>query len=89
MATENNFPTIKDYRDLLSDVIDKGFGDLPVQILVVPDSTLQALARHRGERDSDKPAIMMQWLIDPARLPVSFISAGRLKDCGMPTTTTN
>ena len=57
--TENTFPTIRDLRDRLGDLVEQGLGELPVQILIVPDSTLQAIARNAGQKDDAKPALMI------------------------------
>jgi hypothetical protein len=43
--SERTFPTLADFRDSLTELIDKGLCDLPAQTLVVPDSTLQGVAR--------------------------------------------
>lgn len=56
---ENEFPTIDDARDVLQQLVDKGFGGLPVQMLVVPPSTLVALARDAGGV-GERPAIMLE-----------------------------
>jgi hypothetical protein len=50
---ESDFPTIKHLRDRLTDVIENGLGDLPVQILVVPNSTIEAVARATAGPDYD------------------------------------
>jgi hypothetical protein len=57
--TENTFPTIRDIRDRMNDLVEQGLGELPVQILIVPDSTLQAIARNAGQKDDAKPALMI------------------------------
>lgn len=62
--TENEFPTICDLRDRLTELVEKGLGELPVQILVVPDSTLQAIARNSGQKDDAKPALMIDLVDD-------------------------
>ena len=80
---ENQFPTIRDVRDRLSELVDKGFGDHPCQVLVVPDSTLQAIARTAGQTPDDKPALMIDLCGDSDRLPVALISAQRLSNRGM------
>jgi len=80
MATENNFPTISDLRDLADTMIDRGFGELPIQIVVVPDSTLQSIAGHQAD---GKPAIMLDFTNKGGRMALSFISADRLQDRGM------
>lgn len=58
--TENEFPTIADLHARLAELIAIGFGELPVQILIVPDSTLQTIARNAGQADDAKPAIMIE-----------------------------
>lgn len=74
--TENEFPTISDLHDRLAELIAKGLGALPVQVLIVPDSTLQAIARNAGQKDDDKPALMID-LIDDAGNSVSIASTDR------------
>lgn len=90
MASENHFPNIRDLRDRLTLLVQQGFGNLPVQIVIAPDSTMQALARAEGDSgdSGDKPALMIEF-VDPecARLPVCFISTDRMSAKGMPTLT--
>lgn len=79
---ENEFPTIRDLRDALNRLVDGGLGDLPVQVLIAPDSTMQAIARVAGGAayDSNKPAIMIE-LDGPdgsSRLPPSIVSTERM-----------
>lgn len=81
---ENTFPTIQDYRDLLNDLVEKGFGDHPAQLLVVPDSTLQALVRHEHPGDQT-PATMIEWQVSEARQAAGLISADRLAGRGIST----
>lgn len=76
MASEQNFPTIRDLRDRLSNLIDRGFGALPVQIVVAPDSSIQALADAEGPHG--KPAIMIEFPIEGRLFGISFISTDRL-----------
>ena len=78
MASEDKFPTVRDVRDQLSALIERGFGDLPCLILVVPDSTLQAIARASGNQPSCG-ALMIEFDAKNGRLPVSLISADRLQ----------
>lgn len=83
---ENRFPTIRDVRDRLAELVDKGLGDLPVQIVVMPDSTMQAIAKLMGGH-SDKPALMIDLSEgDGPRLPVTLISTDRFTRSGMETT---
>lgn len=84
MATENEFPTIADLRDCLSELIEQGFGDQPVQVLVVPDSTLQAIAASIPGGDA-KPALMIDLTTDTGRLPVGLISMRAIGQGGMET----
>src|SRR6476619_4114643 len=77
---ECNFPTIADLRDGLTRLVNGGLGDLPVQVLVVPASTMQAIALSAGHV-SEHPALMIE--LDPAegsgRLPAQVLSADHLK----------
>lgn len=80
---ENEFPTIRDLRDRLSILIDEGLGELPVQIVVAPDSTMQALAR-ANEANSNRPALMIEYPREGKVLGVPFISTERLTGGGLP-----
>lgn len=71
---ESEFATIADLHAALSDLVGRGFGELPVQVLVVPGSTLQTLARAEGAVDDDKPALMIEFGGDSGRFPVSILS---------------
>jgi hypothetical protein len=81
---ENEFPTIADLRDGLTRLVDNGLGDLPVQVLVVPDSTMQAIARQAGS-DGVKPALMIELNYDEGtgRIPVTVVSTDRMQGRGM------
>lgn len=59
MANEDKFPTIREYRDWLTSLVDQGLGDLPTQVLVAPGSTVQAVARILGDV-GEKPALMVE-----------------------------
>lgn len=62
MATENKFPTIRDLRDRLSELVNLGLGDLPTQLTVVPPSTIIAVAHIFSEnKPSDKPPLMLEF----------------------------
>jgi hypothetical protein len=78
-------PTIADLHRQLAELVAGGFGDLPVQVVVVPDSTIQALARHAGATDDAKPAIMLEYS-GGARPAVLIISADRLGQAPSPRT---
>lgn len=88
---ENKFPTIQDLRDGLTRLVDAGIGGLAVQVLIVPDSTIQAIARVSApEHDhAGKPALMVE--LDGTtedRLPVTILTTDRWsRDGGMQTTT--
>jgi hypothetical protein len=85
---ESDFPTIKHLRDRLTDLIENGLGDLPVQILVVPNSTIEAVARATAGPDYDpkKPALMIELeIVQGSRLPVSMISTEQMRGRGMAT----
>ena len=81
---ENEFPTIQQLHDRLSDLIDKGFGELPVQIVVVPDSTLHALANGLGYSTDERPALMIDLGSNDHHMPVGLISMGYLERGRMP-----
>lgn len=85
---ESDFPTIIDLRVALSALIDLGLGSLAVQILVAPDSTLQAISRTLAPDYVGKPALMIDLTqgID-GRLPVAIISTDRFNGPGMHTET--
>lgn len=71
---QNEFPTILDLWNKLADLIDRGLGDHPVQVLVVPDATLQTIARTFGGRRK-KPALMIEFPGPSAeRMPVCVMS---------------
>jgi hypothetical protein len=76
MVDERKFPTIADLRDRLSELIDSELGHLPVQVLIVPESTMRAIARSKGHEDM-RPPLMIELTPegDFSRLPVSLISA--------------
>jgi hypothetical protein len=73
---ESDFPTIMDLRDCLSKLVDQGLGELPIQIVVMPDTTIQALAK--AQLWDGKPATMLQYSRDGKELGVMFISTDRL-----------
>ena len=78
--SENKFATIQDMHEALTNLIERGLGDLAVQILVAPDSTLQALAFAIEPGYGGKPALMIDVLPGKdGRLPACIISADRLK----------
>lgn len=77
---ESTWPTIRDASVILAELVAKGLGDLPVQVLLVPDSTMQALARAAGAKDDAKPALMIDYTPDdnPTRPAFGIITADRL-----------
>ncbi len=79
MAHENEFPTIRDLRDKLSELVDQGLGDQPAQIVIVPDSTIQAIASVVAPPGyvHDKPALMVEFEGVDGRLPVLIYSTDR------------
>ena len=79
MATENMFPTLRDVRDKLSELVEQGLGDHPAQIVIVPDSTMQAIARVTAPPgyNHDKPALMVEFDGVAGRLPVIIYSTDR------------
>lgn len=84
---ESEFPTISQLRDCLTQLVDRGLGAQPVQILLVPDSTLQATARATGGPGYNpaNPALMIELEVtDGSRLPVTIMSAERMSGRGVP-----
>ena len=79
---ESEFATLKDFRDRLTALVEQGLGEHPAQILIVPDSTLQAIARASGQNDCDKPALMIDF---PSSKPsaVCITSTDRWSGRGM------
>jgi hypothetical protein len=81
---ESEFATIRDYSEALAELVKEGLGDLPVQILVAPDSTLQIIARILGGPEKrDKPALMIELAKSSDRISVCIISADRLRSGDM------
>ena len=82
MASENNFPTIRDFRDRLNDLVDQGLGDQLVQLLIVPDATMQAISRvvcAGCDPDPDKAALMIEFEGTDGRMPVLIYSTDRME----------
>jgi hypothetical protein len=82
---ESDFPTIKDLRDCLNTLVDQGLGELPVQIVVMPDTTIQALAK--AQMWDGKPTTMIEYSRDGKELGVMFISTDRLAGTALSTET--
>lgn len=72
---ENTYPTIADLHRVAAALIERGLGELPVQIVIAPDSTIQLLAERVNE---GKPALMIEYHAYEGRKPVAFISTARL-----------
>lgn len=81
---EHTFSTLRDIRDALSMLVEKGLGELPAQVLVAPGSTLQAVARSAYPNNTEEaPALMIQFEVTPGRQPVTLVTVE-----GLATTTT-
>ena len=79
-------PTVRDLCNGLSRLVEEGLGDLPVQIIVVPDSTLQALARVTGAPAFNPDTVkakMVEFDGVDGRLPMMMLTADYLKDHGV------
>jgi len=87
MATEDRFPTIRDLRDGLSKLVEQGLGDLPLQVIIAPDSTMQAVAKVVvPEHDTSvKPALLIEFDGIDGRLPMMMVSCDRMQGREMPT----
>lgn len=77
---EDTFPTISDLCAGLKRLVDGGLGDLPVQVLVVPDSTLQAIGRATDGFDPSKPALMIEFDGVDGRIGPTVLSTERWQD---------
>lgn len=79
MATENMFPTLRDVRDKLNELVGQGLGDHPVQVVIVPDSTIQAIARATAPPGykHDRPALMVEFDGIDGRMPILIYSTDR------------
>jgi hypothetical protein len=88
--TENKFPTLRDLRDKLSQLVNMGLGDHPAQIIIVPDSTLQAVAKASvPEWANDKPALMVEFDGVDGRMPVLVYSTDRMQGLEMKSRASN
>jgi hypothetical protein len=61
-------PTISDLRDRLSDLIDAGFGDCPVEL--APDATIQKIAEGHRAPHQTGPAVAIELAGFSDRYPV-------------------
>ena len=75
----DDLPTIENLRDRLSELVDEGFGDLPVQIVVVPTSTLDTIARACGGSLPGAPPALIIDLVCDGNPPVAMTSVVRLE----------
>jgi hypothetical protein len=77
MASEDKFPTIRDLRDRLTHLVELGLGDLPVQVVIVPGSTMVAVARatHPDQmKAAGKPPLMIEFDGQEGRMPPTMVS---------------
>ena len=74
---ESDFPTIEDARAVFQSLADEGFGELPVQVVIVPASTLAVLARNAGHTATE-PARMIEIVRDGKELGVLITSVETL-----------
>lgn len=81
---ESEFPTISDLHDAFASLVKRGLGRLPAQVVVVPDSTLQAIAKAGRNPSGDSPALMVELRGNTGRIPVTIVSTSRLSGSGMP-----
>lgn len=91
MINEAMLPTVRDLCAGLSRLVEGGLGDLPVQIIIVPDSTLQAIARVTpapGYDPSTDAAKLVEFDGVDGRLPMMMLTADYLKSNHMQTRNT-
>lgn len=90
MATEDKFPTLRDLRDGLTRLIDEGLGELAAQIIIVPDSTLQAVAKVTGapgfNPTTDK-AKLIEFDGVAGRMPMMMLTVDYVSGKDMPSRT--
>lgn len=77
MANESRLPTINDLALAMAEFAKEGLGDQPVQAVVVPDSTMQALAR-AAKASLEPPPLMMEVAGRDGRMPLLVLSADRM-----------
>ena len=68
-------PTITDLRDRLTDLIDSGFGECAVEVLLVPDTTIQTIAEGRRLPDQKDPPLAIELAGVADRFPVVICSS--------------
>lgn len=76
---ENRFPTIRDLHAAMADLIDRGLGDHPVQVVIAPASTMRAIERTvpgvNVDNPTRKPPLMIELpLTGVDRLAVTMVS---------------
>ena len=88
MKPESEFPTINDAIKRLSELANSGLGSLAIQAIIVPDSTLQTIAKTSFEAEENlKPALMIELGSSERSSSVLLVSAEPLNGNGMETTT--
>ena len=78
---ENEFATVADTAKSFAELVKRGLGELPVQITVVPASTMRAIASAYGHKDDvSKPALMIELSQESEhRFPVALVSTDYLE----------
>lgn len=81
---ESDFATIADFAERMRGLVEQGLGSLPIQVLIVPDSTLQAIARSVPEFDPNKPALMIDLDSPSGKMPVCVMTTDRMSGRASP-----
>lgn len=82
---ESEFPTIQDLRDRLTELIELGLGDHPVQIVIVPATTMKAVCIATGPMPANdyRPPLMIELGVDRTeRMAVTIVSTDYLNSRG-------
>lgn len=81
--TEDTFPTIRDASEVLDHLVEKGFGDLPLQFVIVPPSTLAALAKDAGHSGGQPTLMIEMFARDGAEVGLLIASVENLLSGGV------
>lgn len=78
--SENTFPTIADFHERLAELVKAGLGDMPVQVLIVPASTIIAITKITAPDEAHgKPALMIEFDGYSGRMGQCIVSCDYLK----------
>lgn len=85
MANESQFPTIRDLRDCLTELVELGVGELPTQVTIVPSSTMIVVARAINPKQfHGKAPLMIEFGSQHGRIGAVPVSCDYLGNTSMP-----